>query len=219
MAVGQNLITASFPANAFWPATTSNTFSQYVNRASSTTAVESNLNPSTYGKPITFTAAVSSTAGTPTGTVTFSKGAPLGTVTLSNGVAKFTISTLPLGQWEITAKYAGDTNFLASSSPSLSQTVSADTSVTVLTATPNPSTSGQTVTFTATVSSTSSTPTGQVTFQAGSTVLGNHSLSNGVAVFQTKTLSPGTYSVTATYNGNDEVAGSTSNVVKQKVNQ
>jgi len=220
LVVGQNLITASFPASAFWPATTSSTFSQYVNRANSTTAVQSNLNPAAFGKSVTFTATVSSTAGTPTGTVTFSKGAPLGTATLnSKGVATFTTSSLPVGEWEITAKYSGDTNFLTSSSPSLNETVAADTSVTVLTASPNPSTSGQDVNFTATVSSASSAPTGQVTFQAGKTVLGTHSLSNGVAVLETKTLSPGTYSVTATYNGNNSVAGSTSNVVKQKVTQ
>lgn len=219
LAVGQHFITASFPANEFWPATTSNTFSQYVNEASSTTAVQSNLNPAAYDEPITFTATVTSTAGTPTGTVTFSKGAPLGTATLNGGVAKFTTSTLPIGDWSITAKYSGDTTYLSSSSPSLSETVSSTTSATVLTSTPNPSTSGQTVTLTAAVSSSAGTPTGQVTFQEGTTVLGSHSLDNGVAVFQVKTLKSGTNSITATYNGSGNIAGSTSNVVKQKVNQ
>ncbi len=219
LAVGQNLITASFPANAFWLATTSNAFSQWVDRASSTTAVQSNVNPAAYGQAVTFTARVSSPVGTPTGTVTFSKGAPLGTVPLNDGVATFTTSAFPLGEWQISAKYSGDTNFLNSASPTLNETIGQDASATVLTASPNPSTSGQTVTFTATVSSTSSTPTGQVTFQAGSTVLGTHSLNNGVAVLQTKTLSPGKYSVTATYAGDHDVSGSTSNVVNQTVTQ
>ena len=40
-----------------------------------TTTLSSSLNPSSYGKPVTFTAAVSSVAGTPTGKVQFLNGA------------------------------------------------------------------------------------------------------------------------------------------------
>src|SRR6202030_3723976 len=48
------------------------------------TSVVSSLNPSTFGQSVTFTATVSSAAGTPTGTVTFNDGATaLGTVALS----------------------------------------------------------------------------------------------------------------------------------------
>ena len=73
---------------------------------------------------ITFTAKVTSSAGTPTQTVTFLDGAtPIGTGTLSGGVATLTISTLAAGTHSITASYGGDSNFAAASSSPLAQLV------------------------------------------------------------------------------------------------
>ena len=80
-----------------------------------------------FGKSVTFTATVSPVApgsGTPTGNVTFMDGATiLGIGTLSSGVATYTTSALLAGIRSITAVYGGDTNFSASTSPALSQTV------------------------------------------------------------------------------------------------
>jgi hypothetical protein len=89
---------------------------------------------------------------------------------------------------------------------------------TSLTSSLNPSTSGQSVTFTATVSSGSGTPTGTVTFKDGATTLGTVGLSNGQAPFPTSTLSAGSHSITATYNGSSTYSGSTSAVFMQTVN-
>jgi hypothetical protein len=90
-----------------------------------TTALASSANPSTSGKSVTFTATVTSTsAGTPTGSVTFKDGTTtLATKTLSGGKATFTTSSLTVGTHSITAAYAGDTSFLASTSQALSQKV------------------------------------------------------------------------------------------------
>ncbi|HLJ94968.1 MAG TPA: Ig-like domain repeat protein [Gemmataceae bacterium] len=103
----------------------------------------------------------------------------------------------------------------------LARTVSATT--TVVTASANPSVFGQPVTFTATVSPVppiTGTPTGMVTFQDGSTVLGMGTLTNGVATFTTTTpLSIGPHMITAVYNGDASFAGSTSPVLSQIVNQ
>jgi hypothetical protein len=77
------------------------------------TSVASSANPS-YGVSLTFTAAVASSGGTPTGTVTFMDGATiLGTGILSGGTTHIT-STLSLGSHTITATYSGDANFAAS---------------------------------------------------------------------------------------------------------
>ena len=82
------------------------------------------MNPSTFGGPVTITATVTSTAGTPTGTVTFNDGITvLGTATLTNGTASITTSNLAVGTHPITATYAGDTNSLPSVSSTLTQTV------------------------------------------------------------------------------------------------
>jgi hypothetical protein len=73
---------------------------------------------------VTFTATVTSSGGTPTGTVTFKNGSTtLGTGTLSAGKAKFTTSTLSVGTHSITGVYGGSSSFKTSTSPVLSQVV------------------------------------------------------------------------------------------------
>lgn len=89
-----------------------------------TTAVNSSAPASTYGSPVTFTATVSSSAGTPTGTVEFFAGATsLGASTLSGGSATLTLSTLNAISHSITAVYSGAPNFFGSTSAIFTQTV------------------------------------------------------------------------------------------------
>jgi subtilase family serine protease len=91
-------------------------------RAASSTTLTSSANSSPLGQPVTFTATVTSQAGTPTGSVTFSSdGNPLGTVGLTGGTAVFSTSGLSVGGHTIAAAYAGDTNFLTSAA-TLTQT-------------------------------------------------------------------------------------------------
>jgi hypothetical protein len=84
-------------------------------------------NPSLPGANVTYTAtlsAVSSGAGTPTGTVSFkTNGVALcGPVALSGGVATLITNSLPHGSNAVAAQYAGDGNFLGSTN-SLMQVV------------------------------------------------------------------------------------------------
>jgi hypothetical protein len=91
---------------------------------------------------------------------------------------------------------------------------------TTLTSSPNPSVGGQSVTFTATVAASGSgVPTGTVTFTDGSTSLGAGTLSGGIATFSTSALTAGTHSITATYSGDANFAGSTSVLLSQTVNK
>src|SRR5215831_15300144 len=90
-------------------------------KAATTTALSSSLNPSNLAQNVTFTATVSSTAGTPTGTATFKDGgsaiscANAGGQTLSgSGVATCQTSSLTAGSHVITADYDGDANFAIS---------------------------------------------------------------------------------------------------------
>lgn len=93
------------------------------------------------------------------------------------------------------------------------------TTKTSLTSSPNPSNVGQSVTFTATVTSIISKPPDgeQLTFSAGTVVLGNAPLSNGVATLTTSSMTKGTNSITATYAGDPNFVGSESAVLKQVV--
>jgi hypothetical protein len=93
------------------------------------------------------------------------------------------------------------------------------TTTTALTSSPNPSTGGQTVTFTATVTpSGGPAPTGTVTFKSNGTSIGSANLSSGVGTLKYAGLPAGTLSITATYNGSTDDAGSTSSPLSQVVN-
>jgi len=104
-----------------------------VPKDTSSTALASSVNPSTYDQPVTFTATVTSSGGTPTGTVTFKDGSiTLGTGTLGGGKATFAISTLSVASHSIYGVYGGSTDFSGSTSPALTQTVKPATSSTAL---------------------------------------------------------------------------------------
>ncbi len=160
LAGGTHSITAQYGGDSNYNAAVSTPVSQVVNMATSTVALASSLNPSTFGASVTLTATVTSGA---TGTVTFDDGATsLGTGTISSGVATLTISSLAVGTHSITAQYGGDTNYNAAVSTAVSQVVNKATSTVTLASSPNPSTFGASVTLTATVTSGA---TGTVTFQ------------------------------------------------------
>ena len=207
LATGTHTITVSYTGDADFTAT-SGSVTQTVNQDATTMAVSASANPSVYSQPVTFTANVAATppgAGTPAGTVTFSDdGTLLGTVNLDdNGNATFSITTLTLGTHTITASYAGDADFTATSG-SVTQTVNQESTNTVVSASPNPSAYGQPVTFTATVAATppgAGTPTGTVTFNDGDTLLGTAPLEAGTATLTDSSLDAGTHEVTAFYGG------------------
>lgn len=109
------------------PGNTSVTYTLTVTTTSlpTTTTVQSSMNPSVYGQPVTFIANVSTTgSSTPTGTVTFLDGTTtLGTGNLSGGVATFPTTLLSVGSHSITASYGGSSSFAASASGVLIQVV------------------------------------------------------------------------------------------------
>jgi len=81
-------------------------------------ALSSSVNPSDFGQAVTFTATVTSTAGTVTGNVQFKdNGNNLGAPVSLNGsgIATVTTSALTAGTHVITAEYAGNATFEASS--------------------------------------------------------------------------------------------------------
>ena len=71
---GSVSIIASYSGDQNYPAKNSMALKQTINKYTTSTALTSNLNPSTYGQAVTLTATVSSAGPTPTGTVTFKNG-------------------------------------------------------------------------------------------------------------------------------------------------
>jgi streptogramin lyase len=200
---------------------TSNTVTQTVNAADTTTTLVSSLNPSNFGQSVTFTATVAPVApgaGTPTGTVTFLDGAAtLGTASLSLGSATFTTSSLSAGLHAIAVSYAGDANFNSSTSSVVTQTVNQTVvnTTTSVTSSLNPAVFGQTVAFTATVAPTSgsNTPVGSVTFKDGATTLGTANLSSGSATFSTSSLAVGNHTITVVFAGSTNFNSSASSAI------
>ena len=96
-------------------------------QATSLTAEQPLAQSSYTGLPLALTADVSSTTrGTPTGAVTFTDGTTVvGTATLIAGVASATYLSPSAGTHSIVAMYAGDRNFLGSSSQAVTTTVGA----------------------------------------------------------------------------------------------
>ena len=229
LAAGTHSITAVYSGDANFTASTSARLTQTVNAAPGTTiTLASSTNPSVFGQAVTFTAAVAAVppaTGMPSGSVTFMEGTTtLGTGMLdSTGRATFQTSTLSVGTHLITATYNGNATFPPSTTTAaLSQTVSLASTTTTLASSLNPSGPGQSVTFTATVSTLSpgvGSPTGSVTFNEGTTLLGTASLSGGRATFISSTLSTGTHPITAVYSGDTSFMGSTSPVLVQSVQQ
>jgi CSLREA domain-containing protein len=201
----------------------------------SVTAVSSSANPSTAGQSVTFTAVVTASGylGTPTGTVTFTIDGQAQTpvalsIVGSVDEAQFTTSTLAAGPHTVSAAYGGESGAVAASSGSLTQTVNAPslpTTTNSLASSSNPSTVGQQVTFTAVVSpgTPGGTPTGAVTFTIDGTAEAPVPLQvvGGIdeAVFSTSTLTVGTHTIGAAYNGDTTFDGSTvTNPLTQTVN-
>jgi len=187
--------------------------------ATTSTVTSSSQNPSTYGTQVTFTAAVSSATGTPTGKVTFKAGkSTLGTGILSSGTAGYTTQATQLaaGNDSVTAVYGGDTSHAPSTSPIFSQVVNKAATTTTLMSSPNPSGVNQSVTLTATVAAPTGlpTPTGKVQFFRGKAVLGTVALSNGSAILTTTFTRTGSFTLKVSYQGTTNYLSSSDTVVQ-----
>jgi len=165
------------------------------------------------GQAVTLTATLNPyTVGPPTTTTDgetirfYNSGTLIGTGVLNAGVATLVTTSLPVGSVGLQASFAGDSNYKASSSNTVTVTVSAVT----LTSSLNPSTYQQSVTFTATLITGK---TGTVTFMDGAIALGTSTIVGITATLTTSTLSVGSHDITAIYNS------STSPILTQVVNK
>src|SRR5580704_11883182 len=127
LATGSHSIVASFTGSTGWQNSASGTLTEQINQTSfaTSTTVASSLNPSNSGQSVTFTATVTSTGGTPSGSVTFAQGSTILASNIavnSSGQATFSTSTLAVGTDTITASFTGSNGF-GTSSGSVSQVV------------------------------------------------------------------------------------------------
>ncbi|WP_316782051.1 beta strand repeat-containing protein, partial [Streptomyces sasae] len=229
LSVGSHALTAAYGGDTSHNGSTSSVDTQTVNAADTTTALTSSPDPSVFGQAKVLTATVSVVvpgAGVPAGSVTFFDGmTSLGTGTLDgSGVATLSVSNLSVGTHPLTAAYGGDTSHNGSTSSADTQTVNKANTTTAVSSSPNPSVFGQSVNLTATVAVVApggGVPGGTVTFFIGGipqtpAVPLNGS---GVATLPISTLSVGTRSVRASYNGGAGYNTSTSPTISQVVSK
>jgi hypothetical protein len=200
---GSYAITAAYSGDANFSASTSAGQSLTITQATTNTVTSASLANVTAQQPTTLAAQVLSNGATPTGTVTFLDGTqPLGTATLAKGSASLTNVILSLGYHNVTAAYSGD----AGSSPSTSpvETVAAESpTITTITSTNGTFVYGLAGAIAVHVTNTLPglpAPSGSVLLYEKNIVLGTADANNGTAMF-TVSLSPGTHSIGARYDG------------------
>lgn len=224
LAAGRHSITTRFEGNATY-ATSAAGMTEDVKIPSTVTITSAIPNPADYGQAVTLVANVATLAGspTPTGTVSFHFGTTsLGSVALDalgNATLVTRSTALPSRADAVTASYSGNVDYAAGVSGEVTVTVLPASTSTSLSSAPNPSAAGQTVTFTATVTSSAGiTPTANVQFKDGTTVLGVVGLnSSGVATYSTAGLAAGTHSIRAVFVGGVNFTRSISPVLTQTV--
>ncbi|HEV7509555.1 MAG TPA: Ig-like domain repeat protein [Thermoanaerobaculia bacterium] len=212
-----HFITALYSGDVHFTAGSA-TLVQKIHASATATTLAATPNPSQPGQAVTFMATVAAVSSgfVPTGMVTFREGTTaLAQVPLNaSGVAAFSTSALAPGSHTVTAVYASDILFAASSGSTVQgvQTLNTATATTLSSA-PNPSASGQSVTFTATVTSGAGVPAGTVTFTEGATTLASNVTVNGTghAAFSTAALGAGSHTLTASFTGAAGWANSSGN--------
>ncbi len=181
-----------------------------VNPATTNLSLTSSTSSPVFGQPVTLTASITPIEGVaPTGSILFRRGVTvLATVALdATGSASFTTSALAAGTHDIVAQYFGDASYSAADANHQVTVGKASTSMSVV-ASASPSAAGASVTLTATITAVApgaGTPTGSVTFRAGTTIFGQSAVSNdGTAKISTASLPVGDTEIEATYSGDDD---------------
>jgi hypothetical protein len=188
--------------------------------AATTTTLRASTATAVFGQTELLTAAVTSPAGTPTGTVTFLDGnTVLGAAPVNAaGEATLTVS-LGVGDHALTAAFGGNGDFGASTSDPVAETVNQAATATALSPSANPALVGQAVTFTATVTAVApgaGTPTGTVRFLVGKVLVARVRLNAArQARFRRRFAARGRVVIRAVYGGDSTFAGGSQSLAER----
>jgi hypothetical protein len=166
------------------------------------------------GETVTLSAIVQpivSGAAAPTGTISILEGPNVvGSAPVTGRITQIPVVNVSSGTHTYTAQYSGDANYALLNFGSV--TIAGTT--TLVTPSANPIVYGNSVTLTATVTSAAGVPSGALAFQEGSTPLSTVSLdASGTASLTLNSLSAGTHSFTASFQGGGGFGASTSDAL------
>ncbi len=221
---GSHTLYAIYSGDAAHASSTSAALTQTVNKVASATAIASSSTPSAGGTSVTFTATVTSGVGIPAGTVAFTDGAAsiagcTAVALNAGGVATCATTALTVASHTINATYSGNTNYNGSNATMTQVVTNATTTTAITSHNPSPSLLGGAVLVTATVTVNppgSGTPTGTVTVSDGSAAC---AITLPATSCNLTPLTTGNKTLTATYGGNANFAGSVSGGVAHTVNK
>ena len=222
LGIGQHNVVATFAGNTNYATSTSNTVLQSIKFTATSTILSSGAPNSLSGTPVSFTASVASSTGTPTGNVIFQDGTTnIGQVTLNSlGIAVFSTSTLAVGRHTVTAVYQGDGSYIASTSASLAESISLATTGLMIAGPAAAVDVTAAAVFTATLSGNGLAPTGALILRDGNTVVATLNATNtGIYNLSVSTLSIGTHILTAAYTGDGNNSPSVSPSITVAVQQ
>jgi YD repeat-containing protein len=232
-ALGTAHLSCSYSGDSNYSQSRSSTLTQTVNKASPNLLLSSNpISSSVFGQPVALMASnspVSSGLQNPTGTVTFDDGgSSIGSAALAltrfTGItanaATLMLSNLAVGAHTFTASYPGDGNYNSEALGPNTFSVNKASTTTSLSSSINPSALCQSVAFTTKVSPSSpgaGTPTGSVVFLVNGSPMATITLSNGVASWSSSSLSQGSQTIGANYQG-DGNFNTSNTILSQGVN-
>jgi uncharacterized repeat protein (TIGR03803 family) len=188
-----------------------------------TTTITSVPSSLVYGQTGNVAVAVTSPSGKVSGKVALLMGGQtIGTASVSDGVAQIPLSTalLGAGKYSLEAAYEGDSVYGPSDSSAAQVTIAKAKPTIQFTITPATLTDGDPAVVIVSVADGAGTPGGSVALSVGSQVVTSVPLSSGEALFSLDSSSypAGTYTVTATYEGDadDTTATATQTVTINK---
>jgi sugar lactone lactonase YvrE len=213
---GTHTLVASYTGATNYAVSISGPLVQVVLSTASTTALSSPSTTTFAGEPATFTATVTTSTSTPAGNVVFADGGvSIGQAQLNaQGVATLSTSLLSVGTHSITAAYAGNNSYNASTSAVLLHTIVLATTGLSLAAPTGTIDAGKAFAVTATLTNNGFPPTGALTLRDGGTPIATQTVTaDGTFTFSSVTLSVGTHTLSAFYAGDSDNSPGTSPAV------
>jgi hypothetical protein len=208
---GTYTLTATYSGDGHFLSSASTEQHTVVKADSAITIYSDEPDPSQVGEPISVAFEVTAGYGTPSGSVTVTVAGETETCTdtLTNGTGGCQITLDNPGTYTLTASYSGDGDFLPSSTTEQhtvedENTVKQYSATTILSDAPDPSQVGEPFLVAFEVTADYGTPSGSVTVTVvGETESCTGTLAGGTGGCQITLNNPGTYTLTASYSGDD----------------
>ncbi|HEX5282501.1 MAG TPA: Ig-like domain repeat protein [Bryocella sp.] len=220
--VGGHTLAASYGGATNYANSSSSSVAEQVQKSVTRVTATQSGTTALAGMPVSFSATVTSSTGTPTGVVTlYDGGQAVQTAALTaQGDASFSFSTLSVGSHTLTVGYGGDGSYQLSASTPWVETINLAVPTVTLSGPANAVDVGTMVTLTGSPTAPGIAPTGTLALHDGSSVIASQPVSSSDAFsFATSLLSLGPHNLSVVYSGDTRNSAATSSVIIVTVQQ